>query len=204
MKAVEERLEERSELFSTLSLYWLIPDEELWNDLGNKEFVEQLITQASDVYQEEFNGEALLSSIPSFKEAKRFTEHSINISFGSHAAGCIESLYKPWTADPDCNLQMAREKNYVMGDSAYYMKEVLEKLEIEIPENIMPDHLAVELDLFSILIASAPREDVKDFASNHLDWLGDFQEKLAKVSDQTFYLELLTFIEQLVAAESRL
>lgn len=191
----------RSQAFIIMSLFWLKPDEQAYAEVYAPTTLAELDRLSRAAYGIEGGWSDLIGCIPSFDEAVRFHDSALNTSFGVRAAGCVESLYKPWTEDPSCTLQGAREKNRLMGDSAYYMKDLLKRLQIEAPEGMMPDHLSVELGVYAVLVKSAPQEDVRDFAARHLDWLGDFGKRLEGVTDERFYVNVLSLTNRIIQAE---
>ncbi len=187
----------RGETLELLSLYWLRPEEELWMDLTSQETIEELTHGLKEGFGLDVSASELAEQLPEYSVAhKEYVTH-LTTTFGKKAAAPIESIYKIWTNDPTCDLPHARETGYLMGDSALHMKELLEQLQLEIPEDHleMPDHISVNLNVAGIFAGSGNEEAFHTFVSDHLDWLGDFSEKLKAVSPESFYLYLSSIIE---------
>ncbi len=101
----------------------------------------------------------------------------------------VESIYKRWTKDPACQLPIALEKGYLMGDSAIDMMEKYQVDGIAIPDGLssMPDHVALELEYMSFLLINRNGNAQSDFIANHLDWIGDLVTDIEDVDKGKFY-----------------
>lgn len=96
------------------------------------------------------------------------------------AAMPVESLYKQWT-QLEGNAFGAQRGMY-MGDAARHVRALLAAFRIELPARFasMPDHLAIELELLSLLVESGNEAAAREFARDHLDWLEAYDEALAQ------------------------
>lgn len=115
----------------------------------------------------------------------------------------IESLYKEWTTDPSCEMIFAKDKGYIRGDWAYHMEELLGELGFEIPKEFhhCPDHLILIFELMSAMVESAPLEVQHQFASQHLDWLGDLVETAKERNVPAVYVDLYQWCKDFVEAD---
>ena len=95
------------------------------------------------------------------------------------AAMPVESLYKPWSSDSG-NAYGAQRGLY-RGEPARRMQSVYASLDIEVPARFaaMPDHLTLELELMALLLDAGNAAAAATVASEHLDWLDDYDAVLA-------------------------
>ena len=95
------------------------------------------------------------------------------------AAMPVESLYKPWSSDSG-NAYGAQRGLY-RGEPARRMQSVYASLDIEVPARFaaMPDHLTLELELMALLLDTGNAAAAATVASEHLDWLDDYDAVLA-------------------------
>jgi TorA maturation chaperone TorD len=92
----------------------------------------------------------------------------------------VESVFKKWTADPNCHLPMAQEKGLLMGDSAVDMMRRYQAEGIEIPDALgsMPDHAALLFEYMAHLASCGDENACKEFMVGHLDWLDDLAREI--------------------------
>lgn len=101
----------------------------------------------------------------------------------------VESVYKKWANDPECNLPLAGAKGYLMGDPAMDMIKRYQAHGIVIPDKYssMPDHIALELEYMSFLCNNEYEEEQRDFIHSHLDWIDDLKDDISKNGQSGFY-----------------
>ncbi len=103
----------------------------------------------------------------------------------------VESVYKPWTTDPDCTLPIAGQKGYLMGDPALDMIQRYQADGITIPDyySSMPDHIALELEYTAFLYSSVDTgtEIAMNFLTEHLDWIDELAFEIEQVNGRGFY-----------------
>lgn len=112
----------------------------------------------------------------------------------------VESVYKRWTHDPECNLLMAQEKGYLMGDPAIDMIKRYQAHGIVIPDNYssMPDHIALELEYMSFLCRNASEGEQRDFIETRLDWLKDLAGDISSSDSTCFYASAIHLVTAVV------
>lgn len=108
----------------------------------------------------------------------------------------VESTYKPWTTDKGCRMVFAASKGLLMGDHALHMQELYRRASLEVPEEYRstPDHLVLELEFLALLYRFVPDEAIGQFISDHLDWITELGEAVAKARPGSLYrgaIELL-------------
>jgi TorA maturation chaperone TorD len=101
----------------------------------------------------------------------------------------VESIYKKWSNDPECNLPIAGEKGYLMGDPAIDMIRRYQAHDMVIPDKYvsMPDHIALELEYMSFLCESGDIESQREFLLNHLDWIEELAKDIKDLDGNNFY-----------------
>lgn len=101
----------------------------------------------------------------------------------------VESVYKKWTSDPECQLPIASEKGYLMGDPAVDMIKRYQAEGMAIPEALssMPDHLALELEYMSFLLINKDEAAWKAFLADHLDWVDELVDDMENADMGRFY-----------------
>lgn len=112
----------------------------------------------------------------------------------------VESVYKNWTADPACDLPMAREKGHVMGDPAVDMLRRYRAEGIEVPESLssMPDHVALLLEYMGHLLSRGDGDACAAFLASHLDWLGELIRDIRDVGADGVYRQGATIAGAMV------
>ncbi len=115
----------------------------------------------------------------------------------------IESYYKPWTQDAFCSLPFAKEKGYLMGDSALHLLMLYQHCGLEVSDLFkgMPDHLVLELEFLSFLYQRAGDQEIKRVIEDHFDWIPLLQEECKKVQAHPFYLTLTELLQLFINFE---
>lgn len=109
-----------------------------------------------------------------------------------------ESFYKVWTTDQTAKLPFAHQKGLFMGDAAWHMRFLLEELDIELSEecNVMPDHLAVILEVLTFFIEN--EKQMEAFILSHLDWLSELINGMKNITNTSFYLTMTELLEEII------
>lgn len=112
----------------------------------------------------------------------------------------VESLYKQWTVDPTCKLPFARDKGYLLGDSALHIRYLLKELKIDIPAEFSntPDHMSILLELLALFIENSDFKFINQFIEDHFNWLEEFKARLKESTNGKFYLEITTSLNRTI------
>ena len=189
-------------VFLILADLYKLPTKDIWDEIKEQDLLKKLEASVKELYNFAFSLEEVLPE--SYVEFRELYMTSIG-STQTHAALPIESLYKPWTQDETCTLPFARDKGYLLGDSALHINYLLEKLEIDIPMELqgMPDHLAILLELLAYFIEHAPESFTAEFIEDHFDWLEEFESQLLEETKHPFYLRLTRMLNETVKEHRR-
>jgi TorA maturation chaperone TorD len=124
---------------------------------------------------------------------------------GKERISLVESFYKPWTQDPHCPLPFAKEKGFLMGDSAVHLSTLFGQWGIEVSEPYkgMPDHLVIELEFLSYLYEEAGNREIKRFIEDHLDWIHFLREGFKRAHAHLFYVSLIEVLDLFINIEKR-
>lgn len=116
----------------------------------------------------------------------------------------VESVYKIWTTDQSYQITHKNQTGYLMSDSALHIKYILDALSLEIPQEyaMMPDHLAILLEIYAFLQIEGMRKEADSFLKDHLDWLPALFKNLQQIENADFYLYTVAKLEQLLAMAS--
>lgn len=176
-----------SKLLTIIADLYKVPDESLWEDFSNGLLMDELMECVLVAC-----GNNGLYSINNFPDEYEQWKRLYFETFGGGANKPIESLYKPWTMDNTCGMPFARSKGFLLGDSAMHIRFLLQKFEMEIPEDYMntPDHLVILLELLAYFIENAPVEFTYQFMEEHFDWLPEFESNLKMLPNSNFYLQI--------------
>jgi putative dimethyl sulfoxide reductase chaperone len=199
LNTIVDHKQEVSNLFYLLADFYRYPEKELLDNIKNHKVQEEMQELASQLgvldYFHEINEWPM-----ELEQIQRFYDESIG-----GPAFAVESLYKVWTTDSECTLPFAKSKGYLMGDSALHIRFILEKFEMEIPDEFksMPDHLSTLLELLGFFIEHAQNDFIAQFLHEHFDWLADFYKKIEQVQGDTFYLQITSFLQHVIDAMKR-
>jgi putative dimethyl sulfoxide reductase chaperone len=191
---------ECADVFIVLADLYKQPTREIWHEIQQQDLLKKLEGSVNEFFSIDFSIEEVLPE--NYEEFAELYMTSIG-STQKEAALPIESLYKQWTLDETCTLPFARDKGYILGDSALHINYLLEKLKIEIPNELqgMPDHLAILLELLAYFIEHAPESSTAEFLDDHFDWLDEFESQLSKVSVHPFYQRLTRALIEMIKAQ---
>lgn len=187
-------------VFIVLADLYKHPTRGIWDEIQQQDLLKKLEKSVSELFSIDFSIDEVLP-----ENYEEFTEIYMT-SIGStqkKAALPIESLYKRWTLDETCTLPFARDKGYILGDSALHINYLLAELKIEIPNELqgMPDHLTILLELLAYFIEHAPESSTAEFLDDHFDWLDEFESQLTKVAVHPFYQRLTGALIEIIKAQ---
>lgn len=109
----------------------------------------------------------------------------------------VESLYRRWSSNPRNEAPFSHKTGLYGSDSALYMAEVAERLGLSVPDRFAacPDHLALELDLVSVLIRSGMHVEARRYLAERFEWLTAFRLRLLGLGDDAaFYIGLVDVV----------
>src|SRR4030042_4945474 len=129
--------------------------------------------------------------------------HRLFSDTGDGRISLVESFYKPWTQDPHLCLPFAKEKGFLMGDSAIHLSTLFQHCGLEIagPFKGMPDHILIELEFLSFLYQEAGDVEIKRFIKDHLDWIPFLKESVEKARAHPFYISLIEILDLFINQE---
>lgn len=115
----------------------------------------------------------------------------------------VESLYTSWSRDD--GTVFGRQKGLYMGDSARYMRDLIERMGFQVPAEYAacPDHLALELDLLSVMLRSGMQEQARQFLSERFEWLTAYRMRLLEIGEEArFWAGIVDVLMGLAAQQS--
>ena len=116
----------------------------------------------------------------------------------------VESLYRAWSAGP-APAPFSKRQGLYLGDSAHYVRELVERMGMEVPPAFAacPDHLALELDLVAVMLRSGMRDEARRFLAERFDWLTAYRMRLLALRDDArFYIGLVDVIVAIRAQQA--
>ena len=132
---------------------------------------------------------------PSFDEKQAFAARHF-VGGIPESALPVESLYRSWSAGL-APAPFSQQQGLYLGDSAHYLRELVERLGMEVPPAFAacPDHLALELDLVAVMLRSGMREEARQFLAERFAWLTAYRMRLLTLEDDArFYIGLVDVI----------
>ncbi len=105
----------------------------------------------------------------------------------------VESLYSVWSCSSKAS-PFPRAKGLYQSDTARYMRSVVEGLGCSVPEEFAgcPDHLALELDLVSVMLRSGMAREARTLLAERFAWLTAYRMRLLSLEDDArFYVGLV-------------
>lgn len=118
----------------------------------------------------------------------------------------VESLYTAWSTNAAEKTLYPQAKGLYLGDSARYMKALIESLGMQVPEAFAncPDHLALELDLIAVMVRSDMQAESRSFLVERFDWLTAYRMRLLSLGDEArFYIGLIDVVMGIRAQQSQ-
>lgn len=129
---------------------------------------------------------------PSYEEKQAFAARHFTGGLPESAVP-VESLYSAWS----CGLEgspFPRAHGLYRSDAAQYMREVIESFGCAVPAEFAgcPDHLALELDLVSVMLRSGMANEARVFLGERFAWLTAYRMRLLELEDDArFYVGLV-------------
>ena len=171
--------------------FWRI-DEDEWTQISDpvswKTFIKMLTLMGADADAPYM---VALANPPSYEQFIHAQRHFVGGLPDS--AVPVESLYV--TPDQMIVHDADDGEGFWLQQPAAYMRDLVGRLGMEVPPEFSdcPDHLALELDMASMLLASDALEQAADFIPTRLEWLGRYRAKIALLAPQdlTFHAALV-------------
>lgn len=132
---------------------------------------------------------------PTYREKQAFAARHFAGGLPESAVP-VESLYRAWSAG-SAPAPFSQQQGLYLGDSAHYLRELVERLGMEVPPAFAacPDHLALELDLVAVLLRSGMRKEARQFLAERFGWLTAYRMRLLALDDDArFYIGLVDVI----------
>lgn len=141
---------------------------------------------------------------PSFDAKCRFAARHFTGGL-SESALPVESLYTTWSKNVSEQTPFPQAKGLYLGDSAQYMRALIESLDLQVPPEFTgcPDHLALELDLIAVMLRSGMQVESRLFLNERFGWLTAYRMRLLSLGDEArFYIGLVDVLVGIQAQQS--
>lgn len=188
-----QRLKYLSQLCLALAEFYRFPDEEFIRELQNGDWEKVVgeLAQRAGLANDNIAWPGDLT-YPSLKQ--EYIRCFIGI--GEPAALPVESIYQVWTEDPSAQVMFAKQKGYLMGDSALHIRYLLQSLGLELPEELRgrPDHLVVLLELLAYFLDRLEFQDTLQYLQDHFAWLPDFHARLKEINAHELYVTVTALL----------
>lgn len=141
-----------------------------------------------------------LKNPPTFAQKNAFAAHHFTGGLPGSAVP-VESLYRPWATRASA-APMAGRTGFYGGDSAAYMKNLIERMGMKVPREFAacPDHLALEADMAALLLRAGGEEQAREFVVERFAWLTSYRLKLLSLGDEAhFYVALVDVLSGLAS-----
>lgn len=178
-----------SDLYAQLSEFFKEPSEAFAEDVASGRLARFFQERLTDLGLEAALAEGLSMSGEGVHQKLHDEYRSLFLGHLPPYITPVESVYKKWTSDPGCQLPMASEKGYFMGDAAVDMMKRYQAEGMVIPDALssMPDHLALELEYMAFLLINKDEDTRRAFLASHFDWVDDLVCDMENADKGRFY-----------------
>lgn len=140
------------------------------------------------------NGEiGALFAPPTYEEKSTFAARHFTGGLPESAVP-VESLYVDWAPASTTDTPFPRARGLYGGDTARYMRHLVESLGLQVPDafSACPDHVSLELDLVAVLLRSGMRREALRLFIERSTWLTEYRMRLLALRDDArFYIGLV-------------
>lgn len=132
---------------------------------------------------------------PNYAEKQAFAARDFTGGLPESAVP-VESLYTAWSRGLEGS-PFPQAHGLYRSDVAQYMRDVIGSLGCEVPDGFAgcPDHLALELDLVSVMLRSGMAKEARVFLIERFAWLTAYRMRLLELGDDArFYVGLVDVV----------
>jgi hypothetical protein len=105
----------------------------------------------------------------------------------------VESLYRNWSFSQNIPLLFARESGLYDSDHAQHMRYLYQAYGVQPADvSLPPDHLSNLLPFLGLLTRYASRQEVEVFIDEHLSWIADLSDTIARRAPEALWLAAIT------------
>ena len=189
----------RAELYYVLSAALKEPDEDFAREVANGSLAGCLRSAFAELDIPAENPAAL--QLPAQQLSLEYRQ--LFGCTGNRRLVPVESFYRPWSLDPDCQNLIAKQTGYLMGDAAVHMQRLYRNLQITTPPQYQscPDHLCLELELMGLLCEHQDYREQRKFLLDHLLWVKDLAKDCQKLALTGFYPAIINAVSRFIAQD---
>lgn len=221
---------ENAAVFTVLSRCFAHVDETEWAAITEPSLWEDFLASARRLLQDEGTSPERLAPLARARKAEPLedflTDDEVRAlyappaarelaSFGARhftgglpaSAVPVESLYVEWTDRAETS-PFGHAEGLYDSDAALYMRDLISSMGIGADAAIepYPDHLAVELDLATLLFASGRDADAWRFVDERFAWLSSYRSRLLEIGAEALFhvaiVDLVLGIRAMQATEA--
>lgn len=163
-----------TELYVLLSRCFEHPNEAFVESVHTGTFEETIHSRATEL-DIDLPPVPELADLPTVRAAYRRSFES----YDGPSASLVESVYREW--------HDGRERGLLSGPPAHDMQRRYDALDVDVPEQYQPDHLALLLEYASLVLETGELDAYEQFHREHFAWLADFHARVDETCDEPFY-----------------
>lgn len=200
---VDTRIQALANVLLILAEFFKFPDEEFFQALHTGEVDEQ-IRELSMLAGYPISRSTCFQDEVASYETLVDMYNTCLLGIHQPFAPPVESVYKVWTRDVSYQGPLKDQKGYLMGDSAQHVRHILDALGLEVPQEyaMMPDHLAITLEILAYFLRQEMFDEAEQFKTDHLDWLPEFRSALSQLDGSGAYVDVVQALENILTENS--